>query len=163
VGPWCRGRAFPETVLARPQTPNPTPFFVCQVNRLDGEDKEYGYLIDYKDLFKCLENSIKDYTGGALEGYDKGDVTWLQKDRLDKGRERLEEAREAIKALCEPVEPPKDTAAYLRYFCAKDSGNAEELKENEPKRLTLYKLTAAFVRAYVNLANWQQEAGYNST
>ena len=72
----------------------------------------------------------------------------------------MEEAREAVKALCEPVEPPKDTAAYLRYFCAKDSGNAEQLKDNEPKRLALYKLVAALVRAYANLANEMAEAGY---
>ena len=25
---------------------------ICRVNRLDGDDKEYGYIIDYKDLFK---------------------------------------------------------------------------------------------------------------
>ncbi|MEW6296021.1 MAG: HsdR family type I site-specific deoxyribonuclease [Candidatus Diapherotrites archaeon] len=134
---------------------------ICRVNRLDGDDKEYGYIIDYKDLFKCLESSIKDYTGGALDGYDKDDVTGLLKDRLDKARERLEEAREAVKALCEPVEPPRDTAAYLHYFCAEDSGNAEQLKENEPKRLTLYKLTAAFIRAFANLANDLEEAGYS--
>ena len=36
---------------------------ICRVNRLDGEDKEYGYIIDYKDLFRSLEQSIKDYTG----------------------------------------------------------------------------------------------------
>ena len=28
---------------------------ICRVNRLDGDDKEYGYIIDYKDLFKSLE------------------------------------------------------------------------------------------------------------
>ena len=28
---------------------------ICRVNRLDGEDKEYGYIIDYKDLFRSLE------------------------------------------------------------------------------------------------------------
>ena len=67
---------------------------------------------------------------------------------------------EAIKALCEPVEAPKDTAAYLRYFCARDSGNAEQLKENEPKRLALYKLTASLLRAYANMANEMEEAGY---
>ena len=113
---------------------------ICRVNRLDGDDKEYGYIIDYKDLFKSLEGAVHDYTSGALDGYDKEDVAGLLEDRLDKAREHLEEAREAVKALCEPVEPPKDTAAYLRYFCAKDSGNAEQLKDNEPKRLALYKL-----------------------
>ena len=62
----------------------------------------------------------------------------LLEDRLKKARERLEETREIVKALCEPVELPKDSAAYLRYFCAKDSGSMEQLKENEPKRLALY-------------------------
>jgi len=135
---------------------------ICRVNRLDGEDKEYGYIIDYRDLFKSLEKSIKDYTGEAFDGYDREDVEGLLKDRLEQGRARLEEVREALKALCEPVEPPRDTAAYLRYFCAAESGNAEELKENEPKRVQLYKLTAAFVRAYANLANEMIEAGYSA-
>ena len=47
---------------------------ICRVNRLDGEDKEYGYIIDYKDLFRSLEQSIQDYTGEAFDGYDADDV-----------------------------------------------------------------------------------------
>ena len=135
---------------------------ICRVNRLDGEDKEYGYIIDYKDLFRSLEQSITDYTGEAFEGYDAADVKGLLKDRLGPGRERLEEAREAVKALCEPVDPPRDTAAYLRYFCAAESGNAEQLKDNERERLALYKLAAALLRAYANLANEMSEAGYSA-
>src|SRR5438128_10098164 len=69
---------------------------ICRVNRLDGEDKEYGYIIDYKDLVRSLEQSVKDYTGEAFGGYDKADVEGLLKDRLQQGRERLEEAREAV-------------------------------------------------------------------
>jgi len=134
---------------------------ICRVNRLDGEDKEYGYIIDYKDLFRSLEQSINDYTGEAFAGYDKEDVEGLLKDRLTQGRERLEEAREAVKALCEPVEPPRDSAAYLRYFCAAESGNATQLEENEPKRVALYKMVAAYLRAYANLANEMREAGYS--
>src|SRR5437762_567914 len=99
---------------------------ICRVNRLDGEDKDYGYIVDYKDLFRSLEGAVKDYTTGALEGYDKEDVAGLLKDRLQKGRERLAQTLETVRALCEPVEPPKDTQAYIRYFCAKDSGNAEQ-------------------------------------
>jgi type I restriction enzyme R subunit len=63
---------------------------VCRVNRLDGEDKEYGYIVDYKDLFKSLEKSVKDYTSEAFEDYDADDVAGLLSDRLEKGRERLE-------------------------------------------------------------------------
>ena len=134
---------------------------ICRVNRLDGEDKEYGYIIDYKDLFRSLEQSIKDYTGEAFSGYDEADVRGLLKDRLQQGRERLEEAREGIKALCEPVEPPRDTAAYLSFFCAVESGNIGQLKDNEPKRIALYKLAAALLRGYTNLANEMCEAGYS--
>ena len=134
---------------------------ICRVNRLDGEDKEYGYVIDYKDLFRSLERSIKDYTGEAFDGYDRDDVQGLLKDRLAQGQERLEAAREAVKALCEPVEPPCDAAAYRRFFCAAESGNAEQLKDNEAKRVTLYRLAAAFLRAYANLANEMRQAGYS--
>ena len=134
---------------------------ICRVNRLHGEDKEYGYIIDYKDLFRSLEGAIRDYTGEAFEGYDREDVEGLLKDRLEQGRERLEETREAVKALCEPVEPPRDTEAYLRYFCHEGTGDpAGELAANERKRLTLYRMVAAYLRAYANLANEMIEAGY---
>jgi len=134
---------------------------ICRVNRLDSEDKEYGYIVDYRDLFKSLETSIHDYTSEALDGYDQEDVAGLLSDRLEKGRERLEDAREAIKALCEPVEPPKDTVAYLRYFCAQDTADKDALKDNEPKRIALYKYTVSLIRAYANLANEMVEAGYS--
>ena len=132
---------------------------ICRVNRLDGEDKEYGYIIDYKDLFRSLERSIMDYTGEAFEGYDDDDVRGLLKDRLQQGRERLEETREAVKALCEPVVPPRDTADYLRFFCAAD--NDGQLNDKEPRRIALYKMSAAFLRAYANIANEMREAGYS--
>ncbi len=135
---------------------------ICRINRLDDDSKEYGYIIDYKDLFKSLEKSITDYTSEAFEGYDPEDVEGLLKNRLTKARERLEETREAVKALCEPVEPPKDQQAFFRYFSAKESGNAEQLKESEGKRLALYKHVAALIRAYANLASEMLEAGYTS-
>jgi type I restriction enzyme, R subunit len=133
---------------------------ICRVNRLDGEDKEYGYIVDYKDLFHSLEGAIRDYTGGAFEEYDKEDVAGLLTNRLDKGRERLEETREVVKALCEPVLRPRTTEAYIHYFCAADTGDKEALRANEPKRIALYKAVAALLRAYANLANEMAEAGY---
>ncbi|BAY24212.1 type I site-specific deoxyribonuclease, HsdR family protein [Calothrix sp. NIES-2100] len=134
---------------------------VCRVNRLDGEDKEYGYIIDYKDLFKSLEKSVKDYTSEAFEDYDVDDVDGLLSDRLEKGRERLEETREAIKALCEPVEPPQDTPAYIRYFCG-DNNKPDSVQDNQQKRVALYKYTSALVRAYANLSNDMVQAGYST-
>ena len=134
---------------------------ICRVNRLHGDDKEYGYIIDYKDLFRSLEGAIQDYTGEAFEGYDREDVQGLLKDRLEQGRARLEETGEAVKALCEPVELPRDTAAYLRHFCHDGTGDpAAALAANERKRLTLYRMVAAYLRAYASLANEMTEAGY---
>ncbi|MBN2387684.1 MAG: type I restriction endonuclease subunit R [Anaerolineales bacterium] len=134
---------------------------ICRVNRLDGEDKEYGYIVDYKDLFQSLEGAVKDYTSGAFDAYDKEDVVGLLSNRLDKAREHLEETRETIKALCEAVPAPKGTLEYQHYFCALDTSEKNALKENEPKRVALYKMTASLVRAYANLANEMTEAGYS--
>jgi len=56
---------------------------ICRVNRLDGDDKDYGYIVDYRDLFNSLESAITDYTSGALEGYEKQDIEGLLTDRLE--------------------------------------------------------------------------------
>jgi type I restriction enzyme R subunit len=133
---------------------------ICRVNRLDGDDKDYGYIVDYRDLFRSLETAMKDYTSGALDGYEKKDIEGLLSDRIDKAREDLDDALERIRALCEGVAPPKNTLQYQQYFCATDDGDGEQLKANEPKRVELYKAVAAVSRAYGNLANDMEAAGY---
>ncbi|WP_343659012.1 HsdR family type I site-specific deoxyribonuclease [Chryseobacterium sp.] len=133
---------------------------VCGVNRLDGDDKDYGYIIDYMDLFKSLEKAFNDYTSEAFSGYEKSDIDGLLKNRLQKGKERLDEALETIKALIEPVEPPKGAIEYIRYFCGENTENPDELKDTEPKRTALYKHTITLLRAYANIADKMKEAGY---
>lgn len=132
---------------------------ICRVNRLDGEDKEYGYIVDYRDLFKKLEKAVSEYTTGALDGFGKEDVLGLLKDRLEEGKKDLDEALEIVRALCEPVAPPKDSAAYIRYFCG-DVENPYSLKENEIKRVKLYKSVSHLLRIYADLANDMTSAGY---
>src|SRR6478752_6119951 len=85
---------------------------ICRVNRLDGDDKDYGYIVDYRDLFNSLESAITDYTSGALDGYEEKDIKGLLSNRIDKAREDLDEALEKIRALCEPVQPPQKTLQY---------------------------------------------------
>ena len=41
-------------------------------------------------------------------------------------------------------------------------GNVEQLKDNEPQRLALYKLAAGLVRAHANVASEMAEAGYTA-
>jgi type I restriction enzyme, R subunit len=134
---------------------------ICRVNRLDGDDKDYGYIVDYRDLFNSLESAITDYTSGALDGYERQDIEGLLSDRIDKAREDLDNALERVRAICEPVAPPKHTLQYQHYFCAEEPGNPEQLKSNEPKRVDLYKAVAAVARAFGNLANEMSAAGYS--
>ncbi|GLC31167.1 type I restriction endonuclease subunit R [Clostridium omnivorum] len=137
---------------------------ICRVNRLDSEDKEYGYIIDYKDLFKKLEKAVEDYTSEAFDAYDKDDVKGLLKDRLKEAKEHLEELLEGLRALCEPIAPPKGTLECQRYFCGINAEDLEELKNNEPKRVALYKLTASLIRAYAEIAPeiTDEAVGYTS-
>jgi len=134
---------------------------ICRTNRLDGEDKDFGYIVDYKDLFKKVENAISVYTSELDRSAGGADPDVLIQDRLKKGKERLDQALEAIALLCEPVEPPKGELEHIHYFC----GNTEiaaDLEEREPQRTALYKATAALVRAYANMADEMEPAGYDS-
>lgn len=133
---------------------------ICRVNRLDGDDKDYGYVIDYQDLFNSLEGAISAYTSGALDGYEKKDIEGLLSDRIEKAREDLDDALERVRGLVEAVAPPKGTLQYQQYFCAREPGSIEQLKANEPKRVELYKSVAAATRAYANIANEMTAAGY---
>ncbi|MTB51863.1 type I restriction endonuclease subunit R [Lewinella sp. W8] len=132
---------------------------ICRVNRLDGEGKDYGYIIDYKDLFKSLEKSITDYTSEAFDNYDAEDVAGLIVDRIAAGRERLDDALDACEALIEPIgshfmEP------QMVYFCGQEGGPSRDDQELQQRRKVLYKLTAELSRAYAALANDMAKAGY---
>ncbi|QDU86787.1 Type I restriction enzyme R protein [Pirellulimonas nuda] len=133
---------------------------ICRTNRLDGDDKDFGYIVDYKDLFKKVENAIAVYTSELDDSAGEASSEVLLQDRLTKGKERLNNAIEAITLLCEPVAPPAGELEHIHYFC----GNTEiptDLEKNEPRRAALYKSTVALVRAYGNLADELSEAGYS--
>ena len=134
---------------------------ICRVNRLDTDDKQFGYIVDYKDLFRKVENAVAVYTSELdYDEFEKTDCDILLQDRLKKGRERLDNALEEIALFCEPVAPPKDTLAYIRYFCG-NTDIPEELKSREVQRTALYKATVALIRAYANIADEMEAAGYS--
>ncbi|WP_247569306.1 type I restriction endonuclease subunit R [Ralstonia solanacearum] len=132
---------------------------ICRTNRLDGDDKDFGYIVDYKDLFKKVENAIAVYTSELDHSASGTDPEVMVQDRLKLGRDRLDTAIEALALLCEPVEPPKTELESIRYFC----GNTEipsDLAEREPHRVALYKGVVALIRAYANIADELEPAGY---
>jgi hypothetical protein len=134
---------------------------ICRTNRLDGEDKDFGYIVDYKDLFKKVENAIAVYTSELDHSAGDADPEVLLQDRLKKGKDPLDNSLEAIARLCELVEPPKGELEHIHYFC----GNTEipaDLKEREPQRAALYKATVALVWSYANIADELDTAGYTA-
>jgi len=135
---------------------------ICRTNRLDGEDKDFGYIVDYKDLFKRVENAIEVYASELDPDDDGHEPDIVLQSRLDHGKERLDCAREALALLCEPVEPPKELLQFLWYFCG-NTENASELSERRALRDTLYQLTARLARAYANLEHELQDAGYSAS
>ncbi|HEY3439699.1 MAG TPA: HsdR family type I site-specific deoxyribonuclease [Paludibaculum sp.] len=135
---------------------------ICRTNRLDGEDKEFGYIVDYKDLFKKVENAIAVYTSELDHSSGGADPEVLLENRLKIGRERLDNALEALAVVCEPVPAPKGDLDYIHYFC----GNTEipaDLQEREPLRSALYKATVGLIRAFANIADELDEAEYDAS
>lgn len=133
---------------------------ICRTNRLDGTDKDFGYIVDYKDLFKKVENAIAVYSSELDTSAGGADPQILLQDRLEKGRERLDGAIEALALLCEPVVPPKGDLEHIHYFC----GNTEvatDLQAREPQRAALYKSIATLVRSYANIADEMLQAGFS--
>ncbi len=134
---------------------------ICRTNRLDGEDKDFGYIVDYKDLFKKVENAIAVYSSELDHSSGGADPEVLLQDRLKKGKERLDSALETLAVLCEPVPAPQGDLEYIHYFC----GNTEiptDLAEREPLRTALYKAAAGLIRAFGNIADELDEAGYDA-
>ena len=135
---------------------------ICRVNRLDGDDKEYGYIIDYMDLFKSLEKAVSDYTSEAFDSFEKEDISGLLKNRITEAKNHLDELLESLRALCEPVVLPRTTLDFIKYFCFEKDGDLDELEENQPKRLSLYRFTASLLRAFADVVGNLEELSFTS-
>lgn len=133
---------------------------ICRVNRLDSPDKQFGYIVDYKDLFKKVENAVAVYTAELeYDNFEAKEIDVLLQDRLESAKERLDNALEELHILCESVEPPKTSLEYQHYFCG-NTEIEEELKATEPQRNTLYKKIVSLIRAYANISEEMEDAGY---
>ena len=134
---------------------------ICRVNRLDSDDKDYGYIVDYMELFGKVTDAIDVYTSELdSEGFSKEEVAIQLKDRVKVAADRLEVALETIESICENVSNPRNELNYIRYFCG-NTEIPEDLKSNEYKRMALYKAIVEYIRAYANMANDFEVAGYD--
>ena len=63
---------------------------ICRTNRLDGDDKDYGHIVDFKELFEDVQEAIAVYSSDELdtdEG-DGGDNNVHLKNWLEEGRKQ---------------------------------------------------------------------------
>lgn len=116
---------------------------ICRVNRPDGEDKDYGYIVDYMDLFRNVQLAVADYTSGAFEDYDKEDIEGLIKNSYDEAKAEMDGARSSLIELFENVSAPQADTDFISYFC--DSGEDEEMAG---RRDLLYMLTSSLSRSF---------------
>jgi type I restriction enzyme R subunit len=136
---------------------------ICRTNRLDGDDKDYGHIVDFKELFGDVQQAIAVYSSDELdidEGSGGSNNIHL-KDWLKEGKAKLDAAREALKYLCEPVPAPREVEQYLHYFCG-DAGVPNALNDTEALRISFYKSVATFVRAFAAISQDLDEAGYSA-
>jgi len=119
---------------------------ICRVNRPDGDDKDYGYIVDYMDLFRNIQTAVHDYTSGAFDGYDKEDVEGLIKGRYDEAKSEMVGSLTSLKELLEQVPDPKADTDHIEYFCGSDGSSDEKTA----RRDTLYALTASLTRSFSN-------------
>jgi type I restriction enzyme, R subunit len=133
---------------------------ICRTNRLDGEDKDFGYIVDYKDLLKSVEKAISVYTSDLDNSSDKKNIEINIYDKFQKHKEKLENTLKSLEELSSEVKSPQNTLNNIYYFCG-NSENPGDLKKNELKRNSLYKLTASLIRTYANIANDMITIGYS--
>ncbi|MDR5835641.1 type I restriction endonuclease subunit R [Caballeronia sp. LZ034LL] len=134
---------------------------ICRTNRLDTADKDFGYIVDYKDLFRKVEKAIAVYTSELDHSAGGVEPEVLLESRVQKGRERLDATLEALALLVEKVQPPKGELDHIHYFCG-NTEVASDLSEREPQRVALYAGVVALLRAYASVADELDEAGYDA-
>jgi len=139
---------------------------ICRTNRLDGADKDYGHIVDFKELFGDVQQAIAVYTSDELDidgssdcGQEDGGNNVDLKHWLVEGKAQLDDARQALVYLCEPVPAPRDVEQFLYYFCG-DASKPDDLDATEALRISFYKAVALFTRAYADIASHMTEAGY---
>jgi type I restriction enzyme R subunit len=138
---------------------------VCRVNRL-GEDikdengnvivkthKEFGRIIDFKNLFNCIEDAVTKFNDGSgFEGLDDVDIEGLLDSAVNKCKEKLlaaKEAYEGLKGIWESkgLKDMEDLASY--YTCEYDNEEPAQARRN-----IMYSITGNMVTAYNNMSDY---------
>lgn len=135
---------------------------ICRVNRLADESKDFGYIVDYKQLFGDLADAINTYTAGAFEDYDAEDVAGLIKDRTEEAKKYFLETLDALDELCEGVAMPRAELDYIHYFCGENGVDLDSDEAFARSREKLYTLVSRLVRAFAEFKPRMDDADISS-
>ena len=140
---------------------------ICRVNRQNDEheEKEFGYIVGYKQLFRNIEQSITDFTSGAFSEFDKEDVEGLLSDRFENAKRDLDTALERVEQLCEPVNAPKTTNEFFDYFVFDPRTTQPDEEEaatiaSAPRREQFYNAVKILITRYSAIALDMERCGY---
>jgi type I restriction enzyme R subunit len=144
---------------------------VCRVNRL-GEDikdengnvivkthKEFGRIIDFKNLFNCIEDVVTKFNDGSgFEGLDDVDIEGLLDSAVNKCKERLLAATEAYEGLKGIWDSKglKDIDALADYYITEYDGEDPA----QARRNIMYSITGGMVTAYNNMADYFSKSDF---
>jgi type I restriction enzyme R subunit len=138
---------------------------VCRVNRL-GEDikddngnvivkthKEFGRIIDFKNLFNCIEDAVTKFNDGVgFDGLDDVDIEDLLFCAVDKCKDKLlaaKEAYEGLKGIWE-TKGLKDIENLAVYYTTEYDCEAPA----KDRRDVMYSITGGMVTAYNNMSDY---------
>lgn len=138
---------------------------VCRVNRL-GEDikddegniivkthKEFGRIIDFKNLFNCIEDAVVKFNDGSgFEGLDNVDIDGLLNSAVNKCKEKLLAAVASYNGLKSILENKglTDLDSVSQYYVTEQQGEASAAD----RRNLMYSITSAMVTAYNNMSDY---------
>jgi type I restriction enzyme R subunit len=136
---------------------------ICRVNRLDDESKDFGYVVDYKQLFESLTDAVNQYAGANnFDAFDQEDIEGLIKDRIEEAKAYFDKTLDEIEALCEGVKHPKGQLEYSQYFCGENGVGGVDDESRSRSREKLYRLVNRLIRAYSEIKGEMTEAGYTA-
>lgn len=144
---------------------------ICRVNRL-GEDikdengniivkthKEFGRIIDFKNLFSSIESAVTKFNDGSgFEGLDPEDVEGLLTNAVAACRKKLLAAKQAYEALKQTWESKglTDIDKLTDYYVT-------EIADESPavaRRTIMYSITGGMVIAYNNIADYFSQTDF---
>jgi hypothetical protein len=87
---------------------------------ISGLDKDYGHIVDFKELFGDVQQAIAVYSSDELDVDEGGggDNNVKLKNWMIEGKAQLDTAREALHYLCQPVPQPGELEQFIHTSAA---------------------------------------------